>query len=120
MLTVFLALGTAFGFGMLLWLLYGWCLFPVDCPVTMTLEAKGSGIRAERCLQGLCWLISTGLLHGSILVQDCGLTPEERDRLLCFTDTHPGVRLTPPPGLFPDKIDAKEVDLPCQAAQTRQ
>lgn len=120
MLTVFLALGTAFGLGMLLWLCYGWFLFPVDCPVDITLDAEGAGCHAEHCLRGLCWLISSGLLHGSILVQDTGLSSEGRTRLLCFIQSHPGVRLTPPPGTFSDITDTKDGEPPCPQAQTIQ
>lgn len=114
MVTVLLALGTAFGLCMLLWLCYGWCLFPVDCPVTVSLEAEGEAACAERCLRGLCWLMSSGLLHGRILVEDAGLTPSGRGKLLRLIHTHPGIRLTAAPG---HSSDEKDGDSSCPTTQ---
>lgn len=95
MLTVLLALGTAFGLCMLAWLFYGWLLLPVEGQKTIRIliSASGDGMEAERAVRALRWLISSGLLCARLELIDAGLEEAGKARLIRTARHYPGVRL---------------------------
>lgn len=95
MLTALLALGTAFGLCMFVWLFYGWLLLPVAGQETICIlvSASGDGGEAERTIRALRWLISSGLMRARIEIIDAGLTDAGTARLMRLTRVYPGIRL---------------------------
>lgn len=95
MLTVLLALGTAFGLCMFIWLFYGWLLLPVEGQKTtrILVSASGDGTEAERTIRALRWLISSGLMRAQIQIIDAGLNEAGSARIVRLTRVYPDIRL---------------------------
>ena len=78
----FLAAITLCGCAMLLaWALMGGALFPVDAEGMLTLwRLEGDAPDLEKTVRGLHRLRSAGLLSSTVVMLDCGLSPEARKR----------------------------------------
>lgn len=72
------AILAVFGMACLIWLAYGWLLLPGTCPIQMVVTAAGSAEGLEQTVKGLIWLQKNRFLHGTIAIQDGGLTQEGR------------------------------------------
>ena len=70
----------AFGVLSVLWALFGF-LLPGQRGTAMVYLWREPG-KAEQALRNYGWLRDWGLIHGPLLVIDCGMTEEERARLL--------------------------------------
>ena len=75
-MTLFFAAIAGFGLACAVWLLYGWLLLPVRCPVRVEVSATGAGEGLEQAVKGLLWLQKNRLWKGTISIRDDGLTPE--------------------------------------------
>lgn len=87
LLEILFALLAAIGMMHLFWFLFGRSLCPrkKSSLTFAVIPARGDGCRVEYALRGLLWLRQWDLWTGTILVADCGLSPEGQQliRLLC-------------------------------------
>lgn len=78
-LEVILSLLAVVGLLSLSWLLLGHILTPAGNGETVSLvPGQGDGEDLEQAVRGLLWLRGGGLLTGSVVIVDCGLSPEGR------------------------------------------
>lgn len=85
----------AFGLVCILWLLYGHMVLPVgrgSAQTTALVLAAGEGADLEHTVTGLRWLRRCGLWRGTIVIRDCGLTPEGRAAAMSLA-MEPGIEL---------------------------
>ena len=77
---ILLTVLAAFGALCALWALFGFML-PGQCGAALVCFCR-PGNQEEAILRHYGWLRGTGLLRAPLLLVDCGLTEEERNRLL--------------------------------------
>ena len=95
-LEVLLSLLAVAGLLSLSWLLLGRVLTPAGNGETVSLvPGTGDGEALEQSVRGLLWLRGGGLLSGSVVIVDCGLTPNGRAvaAALCLRES--GVEVCP-------------------------
>lgn len=95
-LEVILSLLAVAGLLSLSWLLLGQILTPAGNRETLSLiPGKGDGEDLEQSVRGLLWLRGGGLLTGSIVIVDCGLSPTGRAIAAALCLREPGVEICP-------------------------
>jgi len=95
-LEVILSLLAVAGLLSLSWLLLGHILTPAGDGQTVSLiPGRGDGESLEQAVRGLLWLRGGGLLAGSVVIVDCGLTPAGRAIAAALCLREPGVDVCP-------------------------
>jgi hypothetical protein len=95
-LEVILSLLAVVGLLSLSWLLLGHILTPAGNGETVSLvPGQGDGEDLEQAVRGLLWLRGGGLLTGSVVIVDCGLSPEGRAIAAALCVREPGVEVWP-------------------------
>lgn len=95
-LEVILSLLAVAGLLSLSWLLLGHILTPVGNGETVSLvPGRKDGETLEQAVRGLLWLRGGGLLKGSVVIVDCGLSPTGRAVAAALCIREPGVELCP-------------------------
>lgn len=95
-LEVILSLLAVVGLLSLSWLLLGHILTPAGNGETVSLVAgKGDGETLEQSVRGLLWLRGGGLLTGSVVIVDCGLTSTGRAVAAALCLREPGIEICP-------------------------
>ena len=95
-LEVILSLLAVVGLLSLSWLLLGHILTPAGNGETVSLvPGQGDGEDLEQAVRGLLWLRGGGLLTGSVVIVDCGLSPEGRALAAALCVREPGVEVWP-------------------------
>ena len=93
-LEVVLSLLAVAGLLSLSWLLFGRLLTPAGNRETVTLVlGTGDGEDLEQAVRGLLWLRGGGMLAGSLVIVDCGLSPTGRAIAAALCMREPGVEV---------------------------
>lgn len=94
-LEVILSLLSVVGLLSLGWLLFGHILTPAGGESLSLVPGAGDGQSLEQSVRSLVWLRGGGLLTGSVVIVDCGLTPTGRAIAAALCLREPGVELCP-------------------------
>ena len=95
-LEVILSLLSVIGLLSLSWLLLGHILTPAGGgEAVLLVPGRGDGETLEQSVRGLLWLRGGGLMMGSILIVDCGLSPTGRAIAAALCLREPGVEICP-------------------------
>lgn len=87
-----LALLAVLGLLTLGWILFGHALTPIGCGKTCTVvPASGDAPELEQAVTGLLWLRGGGLLHGSIVIADYGLSAAGKAIAAALSLREPGI-----------------------------
>lgn len=93
-LEVILSLLAVAGLLSLSWLLFGRLLTPAGNQETVSLvPGTGDGETLEEAVRGLLWLRGGGMLLGSLVIVDCGLSPTGRAIAAALCMREPGVEI---------------------------
>lgn len=87
-----MALLTALGLGLVLWLLVG-RLFPVQRRAVAVMKASGTGGDLEQKVRGLLWLRQSGLWSCPLILLDCGLEEAGLEVARRLAGDHPWITL---------------------------
>lgn len=78
------------------WLLLGHILTPAGNGETISLvPGRGDGEKLEQSVRGLLWLRGGGMLMGSVVIVDCGLSHEGKAIAAALCLREPGVEICP-------------------------
>ena len=89
------AILTAGGVLLFLWCVTGLLLFPVCGEDTVLVWHMAAPCpELEYRLRGVLWLLRTGLCGARLVLVDCGLSEEDRRRVIWLTEQEPAVTLT--------------------------